>query len=74
MMRLTNLCSACKHLRKDKTTCDAFPDGVPDGIIKFGEDHREPVPGDQGIVFEKRPGADAEYNYQAWLASHNGQN
>ncbi len=33
-------------------TCEAFPDGVPDEIWLDMFDHRNPFPGDNGILFE----------------------
>jgi hypothetical protein len=49
-------------------TCEAFPDGIPDAI-NYGFDHREPFPGDHGVLFaldEERPGAaDALAAYDA---------
>jgi len=33
-------------------TCAAFPDGIPQGIWDNKVDHRVPIAGDHGIVFE----------------------
>lgn len=46
------LCNRCKH-KRERITCDAFPDGIPIEIIRSGE-HFRPVPGDNGIVFEEK--------------------
>lgn len=46
-------CLSCLHIRKDYT-CDAFPQGMPE-VIVFGHPHDEPVEGDGGIQYEKRP-------------------
>ncbi|MFR8011248.1 MAG: hypothetical protein ACLU8W_05750 [Clostridia bacterium] len=43
------MCNDCVHYHKD-ATCDAFPDGIPKGIISRGE-HETPYPGDNGIRF-----------------------
>jgi hypothetical protein len=48
-------CGTCRHLRANYT-CDAFPGGLPAAILA-GYDHRKPLDGDNGIVFEpRRPG------------------
>ena len=62
MIRLPQ-CNMCKHKHpyydgKSKLTCVAFPDGVPDEIGLNRVKHTEPYPGDNGIVFERREGAD----------------
>jgi len=31
----------------------AFPDGIPYEIWASGYDHREPYPGDGGVIFER---------------------
>ena len=31
--------------------CEAFPQGIPDEIIRLGFDHRNEYPGDNGIRF-----------------------
>jgi hypothetical protein len=37
----------------DEVKCEAFPDGIPDEIF-FGENlHKEPYPGDKGLMFEE---------------------
>lgn len=35
-------------------TCKAFPQGIPEMILRGEEDHYEPVPGDGGIVYTPR--------------------
>lgn len=45
----------CAHLDDDNDEgirrCEAFPDGIPDDIARLGYDHRNPFPGDNGIMF-----------------------
>jgi len=44
-------CATCKHNHGD-VTCDAFPDGIPDVLLKPEGRHREPIDGDHGIQYE----------------------
>jgi len=51
------LCLSCVHRHEDARYCDAFPEGIPQVIIRNGHDHREPYPGDRGITYApKAPG------------------
>jgi hypothetical protein len=29
------LCAACQHKHQNVGTCDAFPDGIPDALMKY---------------------------------------
>jgi len=57
-------CSWCKHkhewTREKAWSCAAFPDGkgIPREIYNNQHIHTEPYPGDNGILFELREGAD----------------
>lgn len=45
-------CPDCLHKHLSRATCDAFPDGIPDAILRGRHQHRTPVAGDHGIQFE----------------------
>ena len=51
-------CEYCKHMDRtvrDDYKCPAFPrGGIPETILHWGHDHREPYKGDHGIRFETR--------------------
>lgn len=48
------LCHTCKHYHEDGK-CDAFGGYAPYDIVITGTiDHREPVAGDNGIVYEPK--------------------
>lgn len=55
-------CCFCKHLDRDSTewVCNAYPDGIPQSILNWDVDHRQPYRGDHGIQFEPRTRKDAE--------------
>lgn len=55
-----SLCRACLRLR-DGVSCDAFPGGIPDEIIRYGGDHRDPTRGDHGLQFSLDPGKRQEF-------------
>lgn len=44
-------CYSCVHFHGD-SVCNAFPEGIPEDILYSRHDHREPYPGDDGILFE----------------------
>tara|TARA_X000001382_G_scaffold111905_1_gene88926 strand:+ start:695 stop:946 length:252 start_codon:yes stop_codon:yes gene_type:complete len=57
LIQLRNLgtgfdCDLCKHLNDDNITCKAFPEGIPNDIHTSVIDHRNPFPGDNGVIFE----------------------
>lgn len=56
------VCLRCKHYRPDNNImkCAAFPRGIPFPILSSENDHREPFPGDHGIQFEPKEGANNE--------------
>lgn len=52
------ICFSCTHLDKDavpQMKCEAFPEGIPAGILFSEVDHRVPHPGDHGIQFDQDP-------------------
>ena len=46
------MCSYCIH-RREGLTCDAFPDGIPYGLLER-EENDTPYPGDNGIRFQPK--------------------
>lgn len=46
-------CVTCKWATS-KTTCQAFPNGIPDRIRTGRDRHDEPYPGDNGIQYERK--------------------
>jgi|CXWL01.1.fsa_nt_gi hypothetical protein len=59
------LCYHCVHWKDnndaDEPMCAAFPDGIPTQILNGRMDHRRPVHGDNGIVFEARANTHPEF-------------
>ena len=47
-------CIFCTRLRAGNK-CVAFPQGIPPAISSNRHDHREPFPGDDGILFDPEP-------------------
>jgi hypothetical protein len=48
-------CRHCLHYPGGTRTCTAFPDGIPDALWWAYHGHREPFPGDHGLLFQPRP-------------------
>lgn len=67
--RFTTLCPACSRFRSGDA-CLAFPDGIPEGIQRFGESHLEPVEGDGGITFNLKAGDEAAESFASWKRSN----
>jgi len=52
-IKAPNVCVVCKHIHKENwTTCDAFPDGIPEPTLSGRNNHKKPYPGDNGVVFQ----------------------
>ena len=49
-----NNVSQCLMCRRDRMdgTCEAYPEGIPQEILRNDVDHNEPFKGDQGLTFE----------------------
>jgi hypothetical protein len=51
------ICMNCKHYNrndKNKMSCKAYPNGIPEDIIFSVVDHHKPFAGDNGIQFESK--------------------
>ena len=49
-------CMSCRHFQRGTGwTCVAFPDGIPPDVKDNAVDHRQPLPGDHGIQWERDP-------------------
>ena len=61
------LCEACARrldLSEYLGTCTSFPDGIPEDIGTFGDDHRQSIAGEE--PFELDP--DRQEAFDDWLA------
>jgi len=62
------MCMACARYHRDDGMmwfrCDAFPQGIPEGIIESQIDHRMPFPGDNDLQFEQQRGMPVPYSFQ----------
>lgn len=45
-------CVWCRHRWANGQRCEAFPNGIPEAIIRNRHDHREAYDGDSGVRFE----------------------
>ena len=66
---MPSLCLACRRL-KDGNVCAAFPEGIPNNIILYGADHRQPIRGDNGILFEMSARPTAPKAFNDWRELH----
>ena len=44
-------CAWCLHKHAGGSTCEAFPDGIPDNILRNDVLHNKPVAFDKGYLF-----------------------
>lgn len=62
------LCASCVHLKKGGK-CDAFPKGIPDSVLMFGQDHRSVIEGQVGsTVHVLKDGK--EEDFEDWLDTY----
>ena len=50
------ICNKCKYKNMGEETCTAFPDGIPEEVLRGEFIHILPYEGDNGITFEPRVG------------------
>ena len=50
------ICGQCRHMVKGGIICKAFPNEIPDEILRGEFIHILPYEGDNGITFEPREG------------------
>jgi hypothetical protein len=60
-------CDYCTRLARFGFQCKAFPQGIPEDILKGRHDHRKPYSGDNGIQFELIPGATKPLEEIFWM-------
>jgi hypothetical protein len=63
-------CTACAHLfganSAGQISCKAYPGGIPNRIVYFGEDHRKESRGDGGIRFMQADTDEARRAFALW--------
>jgi hypothetical protein len=47
-------CYDCRHSEIGTNRCAAFPDGIPLELVSDEVSHRQPYPGDHGILFSPK--------------------
>jgi len=55
-------CNTCSHFHPKTTTCEAYPLGIPVVILTNQVDHRKPLPGDNGVQWERAKNAAYKYH------------
>lgn len=55
-MMTAPLCLTCARLwdKEPGIACEAFPEGIPDGILDNRVAHTSPYPGDNGLTYQER--------------------
>ena len=63
--RAAPLCMWCRRYIRSTWSdfaCQAFPEGIPDQIITNQADHRQPYPGDNGLLFDPENPGDPQFD------------
>ena len=62
------MCMACTRYHRDDGRmwfrCDAYPEGIPQGIIESQVDHRKPYVGDHDLQFQQVRGLPVPPTFQ----------
>jgi hypothetical protein len=62
---MVDLCWFCRHRDQEANGYAAYPEGIPQEILRVNVDHRLPYLGDHGIQFALRE--DLDENAYQWL-------
>jgi hypothetical protein len=69
-------CATCSRFRRDvksKDVCEAFPNGIPEDILRGRNDHRQTVAGDRGLTYNPLPGFEEEDPNGEWTPAKRGE-
>lgn len=65
-------CYSCRFRDYGRTSCAAFPDGIPRAILDGDNRHIAPFPGDNGITYRRSPYRDTDGALTATFVASRG--